>query len=196
MRVAIYARAPVRNSAESVSDQIMGLRDFADSQPGWTVVRTFIDEKQFPDLLIAAADRLFDIVLFTSLDRFCRDGVPETLHHLHKLTSIGIAWRSTTEPVINSAKDDVLGIMAAIAQQERIRIKERTLEGQARSRAKGVKTGRPPVAVDMERLERLIRARKPIREIAKKMKISPGTVQNRVQEILDRNRVKMQVLEP
>jgi DNA invertase Pin-like site-specific DNA recombinase len=39
--------------------------------------------------------------------------------------------------------DAIIGILAAIAQQERIRISDRTKAGLARVRAKGVRLGRP-----------------------------------------------------
>jgi DNA invertase Pin-like site-specific DNA recombinase len=37
-----------------------------------------------------ASQRKFDLVLFWSLDRFCREGVRETLNHLERLTNYGV----------------------------------------------------------------------------------------------------------
>jgi len=52
--------------------------------------------------------------------------------HLQPLTSYGVEWRSYTEQYLDSCgifKDAVLGILATIAKQERIRISERVTAG-------------------------------------------------------------------
>jgi DNA invertase Pin-like site-specific DNA recombinase len=49
-----------------------------------------------------ASQRRFDVLLFWTLDRLSRDGVLETLQHLQRLTSYGIAWRSFTEQYLDS----------------------------------------------------------------------------------------------
>jgi hypothetical protein len=41
-------------------------------------------------------------VLFWALDRFSREGVLPTLHHLQRLDSWGVAWRSYTEQYLDS----------------------------------------------------------------------------------------------
>jgi DNA invertase Pin-like site-specific DNA recombinase len=70
------------------------------------------------------------VLLFWSLARLSREGVLETLQHLQRLTSYGIAWRSFTEQYLDSTgifREAVIGILAAIAKQERVRPAERTL---------------------------------------------------------------------
>src|SRR5207249_4320377 len=74
----------------------------------------------------------FGMVLFWSLDRFSREGVLQTLQHLQRLTDYGVGFRSYTEAYLDSCgmfKDAVISILAVIAKQERIRIRERTLAG-------------------------------------------------------------------
>ena len=49
------------------------------------------DRVQFQKLFQDASQRKFDLVLFWSLDRFSREGVLETLNHLQRLQSHGVA---------------------------------------------------------------------------------------------------------
>jgi DNA invertase Pin-like site-specific DNA recombinase len=59
---------------------------------------------------------------------------------------LGIKYNSSTEQWIDSCgmfADAIVSIMATVAQQERIRISDRTKPGLERVRAKGVKLGRP-----------------------------------------------------
>jgi DNA invertase Pin-like site-specific DNA recombinase len=98
-----------------------------------------------------ASQRRFDVLLFWSLDRLSREGVLETLQHLNRLTGYGIQWRSYTEQYLDSTgmfRDAVIGILAAIAKQEKVRISERTKAGLERARREGRILGRPKVHVD------------------------------------------------
>jgi DNA invertase Pin-like site-specific DNA recombinase len=52
--------------------------------------------------------------------------VLKTLQHLQRLTSYGVAWRSFTEQYLDSTgifREAVIGILAAIAKQERVRLR-------------------------------------------------------------------------
>lgn len=110
------------------------------------------DERQrprFKRLFESAPRREFDLVLFWALDRFSREGVLPTLHHLQRLDGYGVAWRSFTEQYLDSTgifKDAVISIMATIAKQENIRRSERIRAGLARTKAQGTKLGRPRVS--------------------------------------------------
>jgi transposase len=93
-----------------------------------------------------AAGHRFDVLLFWSLDRLTREGTLATLTYLRRLKDQGIAFKSYTEQYIDSLgvfSDAIIGILGAIAEQERIRISDRTKAGLARVRAKGVRLGRP-----------------------------------------------------
>jgi DNA invertase Pin-like site-specific DNA recombinase len=118
-------------------------------------------------------------VLFWSLDRFSREGVRETLNHLERLTSYGVNWRSFTEQYLDSCgifRDAVLGILATIAKQERVRLSERTLAGLAKARKEGRIGGRPRVVVDRLKVDRLAKAGKSLTEIAQAVGTSKSTV--------------------
>ena len=102
-----------------------------------------------------ASQRRFDMLLFWALDRLSREGVLETLQHLNRLTSYGVGWRSFTEQYLDSTgifRDAVIGILATIAKQERIRISERVRAGLDRARSRGKRLGRPQVVLDASRI--------------------------------------------
>src|SRR5258707_10883117 len=103
----------------------------------------------------AASKRKFEVLLFWSLDRLSREGVLETLQHLQRLTSYGVGYRSYTEQYLDSCgifRDAVIGILAAVAKQERIRLSERTVAGLERAKAQGRIGGRPKVICDRHRI--------------------------------------------
>jgi len=190
MRVALYARVSTRDKGQDAENQLRQLREFASTQ-GWTVVRSYVDQAtgkhsdrdQFQQLFAAASKREFDILLFWSLDRLSREGTVETLNHLQRLTSYGVNYRSFTEQYLDSTgifKEAVIGILAAIAKQERVRLSERTLAGLAKARASGRVGGRPK-SEDSPSTVRKYRKLKAkgfsIRGIAAEMSVSPSTIQ-------------------
>jgi DNA invertase Pin-like site-specific DNA recombinase len=93
-----------------------------------------------------ASRRQFEVVLFWALDRFTREGALQTLQHLNQLSSYGIAFRSFTEPYLDSCgifKEAVVAILGTIAKQERLRISEQVRAGLDRARLQGTKSGKP-----------------------------------------------------
>ena len=110
MKVALYSRVSTKDKGQDVENQQRQLRDFAAKQDGWTIVREFSenisgktsDREQFRKMFIAASKREFDLLLFWSLSRLSREGALETLQHLQRLTSYGVAYRSLTEPYLDS----------------------------------------------------------------------------------------------
>ena len=190
MMVALYARVSTRDKGQDTENQVRQLRQFAGKQ-GWTVVHEYVDHvtgkhsdrEQFKKMFGAASRREFDVLLFWSLDRFSREGVVETLNHLQRLTSYGVDYRSFTEQYLDSTglfKEAVIGILAAIAKQERVRLSERTIAGLERARAHGRVGGRPKVE-DSPGIVKEFRKLKAyglsVRQIARRMEISPTTVQ-------------------
>jgi len=70
----------------------------------------------------------------------------------------GYAWRSFTELYLDSTgafRDAVIGILAAVANQERVRRSERTRAGLERTRTQGKRLGRRRVDVDAEQVRSL-----------------------------------------
>src|SRR4029079_2987179 len=149
MRAALYCR--VSTSGQDNVNQVVQLRQFAVSQ-GWQLVSEYCDQTsgstsnrpEFKRMFDDASQRRFDILLFWSLERLSREVVLETLQHLQRLTSYGIAWRSFTEQYLDSSgifREAVISILAAIAKQERVRLAERTRAGLERVRRSGAKLG-------------------------------------------------------
>jgi DNA invertase Pin-like site-specific DNA recombinase len=190
MQVALYARVSTKDRGQDTENQLRQLRQFAEKQ-GWTIVHEYVDRatgkrsdrEQFQKMFAAASRREFDVLLFWSLDRLSREGVVETLNHLQRLTSYGVNYRSFTEQYLDSTgifKEAVIGILAAVAKQERVRLSERTIAGLERARAAGRIGGRPRAEDDptlMRRYERLKSAGLSVRKIAGELGISATTVQ-------------------
>lgn len=185
-RAALYARVSTKDKRQDTENQLAQLRQFCETQ-GWPVVHEYVDRatgkhsdrEQFQQLFQAASQRQFDVVLFWSLDRFSREGVRETLNHLQRLESYGVGYRSFTEQYLDSCgifKDAVLGILATIAKQERVRLSERTIAGLQRARRAGRVGGRPKVICDRVKVERLRAAGKSLTEIAAATGVSKSSV--------------------
>jgi DNA invertase Pin-like site-specific DNA recombinase len=189
MRVALYGRVSTNNGRQDTENQFAQLRQFAATQ-GWSSVHEYRDHAsgksskrpQFEAMFEAASRREFDVLLFWSLDRLSREGTVETLNHLQRLTSYGVHWRSFTEQYLDSTgifREAVIGILAAVAKQERVRISERVQAGLARARKQGRIGGRPKAEDDhklFQGVQRLRAAGKSIRQIAAEADISTNTV--------------------
>jgi DNA invertase Pin-like site-specific DNA recombinase len=189
MRAALYTRVSTRDKGQDTENQALQLRKFAETQ-GWTIVTEYVDRAtgkrsdrdQFQKMFAAASRREFDVLLFWSLDRLSREGTVQTLNHLERLTSYGVNYRSFTEQYLDSTgifKEAVIGILAAVAKQERVRLSERTIAGLERAKAQGRIGGRPRTQDDPKtvKLLSLLRAQgKSIRQIASELSLSSNTV--------------------
>ena len=189
-RAAIYARVSTKDGRQDTENQLRQLRTFASTQD-WSVVHEYVDRasgkrgdrEQFQKMFSAASRREFDCLLFWSLDRLSREGTVKTLNHLERLNGYGVNYRSFTEQYLDSTgmfKEAVIGILAAVAKQERVRLSERTIAGLQRAKAQGRVGGRPKTE-DTEpklvmRIERLRSEGHSIRAIAVEVKKSPNTI--------------------
>ncbi len=160
-RVAIYARVSTRprvHDKQDIENQLLQLRKFVE-QKGWTLVGEYAERQSGADserkylqqMLADARQRKFDILLVWSLDRFSREGVLGTVKHLELLSNYGVAFVSYTEQYLDMTgpfRDAIIGILAAIAKQERDRHIERVRAGIERRKAKGLPVGGIPVVYD------------------------------------------------
>jgi DNA invertase Pin-like site-specific DNA recombinase len=153
LKTAIYARVSTKDKGQTNENQLRELRAFAE-RLGYSVYKEYCDQEsggsaerpEFRQLFVDAHQRRFDVVLFWSLDRFSREGVTETLNHLQRLSAAGVQFKSFTEQYLDSTglfRDAIIGFLAAIAKQERVRFSERIKAGQARS---DKAPGRPALA--------------------------------------------------
>jgi DNA invertase Pin-like site-specific DNA recombinase len=180
MKCAIYARVSTKDKGQDPLNQIAQLKEYAQRQ-GWEVVREYKDlcsgktsiRPEFQAMFEAAYRREFNVVLFWSLDRFSREGTIETLQHLQRLTSYNVSFKSFTEQYLDGTgmfRDAIIGILAALARQERVRLSERVLAGLERARAQGRVGGRPRIKLerdkDAKRIRQLREEGQSIRDIA------------------------------
>jgi DNA invertase Pin-like site-specific DNA recombinase len=189
MKTAIYARVSTKDGRQDAENQLKQLRTFAATQ-GWEIVHEYVDKAsgkrgdrdQFQKMFTAASKRQFDCLLFWSLDRLSREGTVKTLNHLERLNGYGVNYRSFTELYLDSTgifKEAVIGILAAVAKQERVRLSERTIAGLERAKAQGRVGGRPKASDDQKLVARVTKLRaagKSIRAIAVEVKRSPNTI--------------------
>jgi putative DNA-invertase from lambdoid prophage Rac len=182
-RVFGYAR--VSTSEQTTSNQIAEIRAAGfDIEPKRMVVETVSgssaieQRKEFMRLL----DRLEagDILVVTKLDRLGRNSIDVQMT-VGKLAKMGIKTHCLAlggVDLTSSAGRMTMGVIAAVAQFERDLLIERTLSGQARAKAAGVKFGRPPALVNgqvTQVLERLA-AGETISAIARSAGTSRATI--------------------
>jgi DNA invertase Pin-like site-specific DNA recombinase len=195
MRAAPYLRVSTRDRGQDVENQRKQLREYCQAQQ-WQVVAEYEDQDSgakstraaFQRMLEEARQRKFDVLVFWAVDRFSREGVTETLNYLQRLTAYGVEWRSHTEQYLDSCgvfRDAVLAILAAIAKQERVRLRERVQAGLDRARAKGTRSGnaigRPRRAVPRDRIVELRGQGHSWRTIAQYTCLGVGTVRRAYQ---------------
>jgi DNA invertase Pin-like site-specific DNA recombinase len=169
-RVAIYLR--VSKEDQDPENQLIQLREFCEGWEGHELVAEYVDResgtrgrrerKDFDRIFADAARRRFDVLLFWALDRFSREGIRKTIAYLQRLDDCGVAFKSYTEPFLDTDNEliahIVLGVTSYYAQQEALRISDRTKAGLERARRSGKVLGRPdgferwvPVLIGMKK---------------------------------------------
>jgi putative DNA-invertase from lambdoid prophage Rac len=152
MRAALYVRVSTRH--QKLREQFAQLRRLAEARE-YSVARiyrerrsAFKDRPAHRSLMADAAMRRFDVVLVWSIDRFGRSLV-ELLSCVEKLDERGIKFVSLRDPGIDTtsaAGKLILSVLAAAAEFERNRLRERTKVGLDAARRRGAKVGRPVAA--------------------------------------------------
>lgn len=157
IRVGLYLRVSKDDGSQETDNQLLQLRDFCEAWEGHELVAEYLDResgtrgrrerKDFDRMFADAARRRFDVLLFWALDRFSREGIRKTIAYLQRLDDCGVAFKSFTEPFLDTDNEliahIVLGVSSYYAQQEALRISERTKAGLQRARAAGKVIGRP-----------------------------------------------------
>ncbi|MDH5667216.1 MAG: recombinase family protein [Nitrospira sp.] len=171
-RVALYCR--VSTSDQSTAMQENDLRRYADAR-GFTIYKVYTDHgvsgakdrrPALDALMNDARKRLFDVVLVWRFDRFARSTI-HLLKALKEFRCLGVDFISYNENIDTSTPigEAMFTIVAAMAELERMLIKERVTAGvrQAiKTRAKAGKTwgrvktehGDPQKAAEIFRLRR------------------------------------------
>ena len=149
MRAALYAR--VSTLEQEPENQLAELRRYADAR-GWSVteyvdrgVSGAKDSRPALDRLLAdARRRKIDVLLCWRLDRLGRN-LRHLVTLLDELRAVGVDFVSLGEGIdaTTPAGKLQLHILAALAEFERERIRERVIAGLRRAKAQGVRLGRP-----------------------------------------------------
>lgn len=191
MRAAVYAR--VSTFGQEPENQLQELRRYAEAR-GWTAVEYTDrgvsgskDRRPALDQMLADAKRRrFDVLVCWRLDRLGRN-----LRHLvtliEELQSLGVAFVSLGEGIDFStpAGELQLHILAALAEFERGRIRERVMAGLHRAKAQGRRLGRPTALVPVDRVREVRNL--PLDAAAAALGVSRSTVKRwrcRVQQSL------------
>ena len=120
-----------------------------------------------------------DVVLVSKYDRLARSLV-DLLDIVAQIETGKAGFRSLAEDIDTTTPAGrlIFHVFASIAQFERERIRERTMEGLAAARTKGRIGGRPPALSDDQKTEvlRLKNEGRAIKDIAALFKVSPATI--------------------
>ena len=184
MRVAIYARVSTL-IGQSPEMQLAELREYA-SRRGWEIYGEYVDsgisgsKESRPELNRLMLDvhlRRFDVVLCWKVDRFGRS-LKHLVNALADLDSYGVAFVSLRDNLDLSTPSGRLmfQIIGAMAEFERSLIQERVRAGLRNAKLKGKTLGRPPLALDRDRIARLRAAGASIREISAQLEVSTATI--------------------
>ena len=155
-RGAIYLRVSKDDGSQQTDNQLLQLRVFCGRWDGHELVAEYVDresgirgrrERKDFDPMFADAAHRFDVLLFWALDRFSRERIRKTLAYLESLDACRVAFNSHTEPFLDTDNEliahIVLGVTSYYAQQEALRISDRTKAGLERARRSGKVLGRP-----------------------------------------------------
>lgn len=151
MKVAIYVRVSRRDLHKE--NQIIQLEEHA-KMKGWDyeifeeVESTRKTRPVKEKVLQLIRDGKIDGVLIYKLDRWARS-LQELIMNITEITNRGKQFIVLTQPfdTTSSAGMLMMQILGAFAEFEREIIRERTIAGLDRARARGVKLGRPRKAI-------------------------------------------------
>jgi DNA invertase Pin-like site-specific DNA recombinase len=180
MRAATYAR--VSTFDQEPENQRQELRRYAQARQ-WSTTE-FVDrgisgskdKRPALDAMLRECKRRKVDVVVCRLDRLGRN-----LRHLimlvDELAALGISFVSLAEGIdaTTPAGRLQLHVLAAIAEFERSRLRERVMAGLARARPQGIRLGRPKRQIDPERLASV--AGLPTREAARRLGVPRSTLQ-------------------
>lgn len=180
MRAAIYAR--VSTFDQQPENQLVELRRYVEAR-GWQA-QEFVDHgvsgakerrPALDELVRDAKRRLFDAVVVWRLDRLGRN-LKHLITLIDEMQALGIAFVSLGEGIdaTTPAGKLQLHILAAIAEFERARIRERVFAGLARARASGKRLGRPKSDVPVGKLAEV--AHLPTGKAAEALGVSAATI--------------------
>ena len=192
MRVGIYARVSTTDKGQDVGMQTRELEAYAKAR-GWTIRDRFVDEgisgsqtkrPALDRLLAACRRRQVDVVLVWRLDRLGRS-LKHLIMTLDEFQSLGVAFVSLHEQLdcTTATGQLLIHLLGAFAEFERAIIRERVKAGLANARIKGKRLGRPSLGIDALQIKILRRTGHSIRQIARELHISLGSVHKTLSQV-------------
>jgi DNA invertase Pin-like site-specific DNA recombinase len=189
MATAIYARVSTKD--QTTDNQVEQLQQVA-AKAGWAVSAVYADvvsgskgREQRPELdamLKAVTRREIDRVMVWSVDRLGRS-LQDLVSTMQEIQAAGADLYLHQQAIDTStpAGKALFQMCGVFAEFEREMIRERVKAGLERTKAKGTKLGRRPIAPIMVRKVKQMKQDDPslsVRKIAKTMQLSPTSVQN------------------
>jgi DNA invertase Pin-like site-specific DNA recombinase len=180
---ALYAR--VSKSEQNTESQLLALRQYA-RRRGFVVFHEYVDngvsgilesrpalDQLFQDAHLAR----FEAVIVARFDRLARS-TKQLILAAENFEAQGIDFISLAESIDTSTPmgKAFYTVVAAFAQFERDLIRERINLGIARARTEGKTLGRPARIIDRERVLKLHREKKSLREIGKLLNVGKDKV--------------------
>ena len=130
---------------------------------------------QLDRMMADAKRRHLDVIVVWRLDRFGRN-LSHVVNALNDLRALDVGFVSLGEGIDTTTPVGRMnaGILGAIAEFERERIRERVLAGLQRARAQGRKLGRPMARLPIDGLQRV--AGLPVQVAAERLGVSRSTI--------------------
>lgn len=183
-RAAIYLR--VSTADQTTENQLPELRRIVRTRKlrvvNWyqETASAAGERPQFAKMLEQARQGAFDVVLVWSIDRFGRS-MFGNLRDVLELEERGVRVVSARESwldVDGPTRNLMIAIISWVAEQERARLIERTKAGMERARREGKQIGRERRLgfVELEKLRRLVAARKTQRQMAGALRVPRSTI--------------------
>ena len=186
-RAAIYLR--VSTADQTVANQLPDLQRLAaargldcevyeDVMSGSTFKRP-----AFERMMRDARQGKIQFILVWALDRLGRSMLKmiETVVELDRLGVSVVSHQETWLDTAGPTRGLLVAIIAWVAEQEKVRLIERTCAGIARARAAGKTLGRPRAELDLDELCRLRSNGLSIKQAAAKLGVGVGTVHRALQ---------------
>lgn len=182
---ALYGRVSTTGNGQNPETQLTALREYC-GRRGWEVAGEYVDigvsgskdsRPELNRLMADAKQRKLDVILVWKLDRFGRS-LRHLVNALAEFDALGVAFVSLTDNLDlgTPAGRLMYQIIGAMAEFERCLVQERVKAGLRRARAEGIRLGRPRAVVSLPRAIALRGQGASVRQIARKLGVSVGTV--------------------
>ena len=181
-RAAIYLR--VSSEEQTYENQRPDVERVVATR-GYRLVQTYEEQAsaaksrpEFARMMVDAHRGEFDVLVVWALDRFGRTMIGN-MQSVLELDRRGVKVVSVREPWLDTegaVRPLLIAIFSWVAEQEREQLVARTVAGMDRARKKGVRIGRPEVAVDIAKARALRAQGLSFRKVAAALRVPMTTL--------------------